>query len=94
MATPALGAVLCPILVPQFPREARDLPADQDLATVEVDVGPAQPAHLTPPGAEHDSQDQEQSQLRVLGHGGVDEPLGLGDLGRLDVKSPDRWAGD
>jgi len=57
-------------------------------------VGPAQPAHLTPAGAEYHGQDQEQPQLRVLGHGGVDEPFGLGDQGRLDVGSPDRWAGD
>jgi hypothetical protein len=67
----ALGAVLGPILVPQFPWEAGDLPADQDLATVQVDVGPAQPAHLTTAGSEHDGQDQEQPQLRVLGQSGV-----------------------
>ena len=57
-------------------------------------MGPAQPAYLTPPGAEHHGQDQEQPQLRILGHGSVDEPFGLGDLGRLDVESPDRRAGD
>jgi hypothetical protein len=57
-------------------------------------VGPAQATHLAQAGAEHDGQDQEQPQLRVLGHSGVDKPFGQGDLGRLDVGSPDRWAGD
>ena len=57
-------------------------------------MGPAQPAHLTAAGAEHHGQDQEQPQLRVLGHRGVDELLGLSDLRRLDVGSPDGWAGD
>ena len=55
---------------------------DQDVALVEVDVGPAQAAQLAAPGTEHDGQDQEQAQLGVLGHGGLDEPLGLTGLGR------------
>jgi hypothetical protein len=94
MATRRLERFLVPSSSRSSPGEAGDLAADQDLAPIQVDVGPAQPAYLSPPGAEHHGQDQEQPQLRVLGHGGVDEPFGLGDLGWSHIWPLDRWAGD
>jgi hypothetical protein len=56
----ALGAGLGSLLVAELAREAGDLATDQHLAAVQVDVRPAQPAHLAAPGAQHHGQDQEQ----------------------------------
>jgi hypothetical protein len=59
--------------------------SDQDLAQVQVDLRPAQPARLTPAGAEHHSQAQEQPQLGVLGRRRPRQPGGVLDRRRLGI---------
>jgi hypothetical protein len=65
--------------------DANDGASDQDLALVQVDLRPAQPARLAPAGAQDHGQAQEQPQLGVLGRRGPQQPGGVLDGRRLGV---------
>jgi hypothetical protein len=58
---PALGVGLGVLVDQRLPGDADHIAGDQHLATVEVDIRPAQAANLSPAGAEDDREPQEQA---------------------------------
>src|SRR5215218_10605324 len=59
---PALGMGLGVLVDQRLPGNANDVAGNQDLTTIQVDIGPTKTDDLAATGAEHDGEAQEQPQ--------------------------------